>query len=139
MIDVSKLLHEIVTRRQVRTKIIKQHDAYQQLSLNSAASGGKTSDLVISFVRNDVMVFLDGKKYRCGGKLSSYFQDVVTRLHNIPRINNKLSPLNYSCDLEKLADEAVVGCPSTPREISKDYYANFDQYQFALHLTVEER
>ncbi|VDM58223.1 unnamed protein product [Angiostrongylus costaricensis] len=66
-----------------------------------------------------LQVLLDARGYICDGEYSEYFQDLVKRLHNKFRETRQLPPLSYSCELEKLAIAAVVGCQSMPPERSE--------------------
>uniref|UniRef100_A0A0K0D2D2 CASPASE_P10 domain-containing protein n=1 Tax=Angiostrongylus cantonensis TaxID=6313 RepID=A0A0K0D2D2_ANGCA len=85
-------------------------------------------ELIRDSIVNKINVLLDAKDYDCDGKRNGYFQDLVKRLHNIPRKADKLTHL-----VEKKAVTVVEGCSTTPPECPGTNYTNCELYYVAFY------
>ncbi|VDM59961.1 unnamed protein product [Angiostrongylus costaricensis] len=51
----------------------------------------------------------------CNARKDEAFRNYTVEFHNRIRKANGLKPMNRSCELERMADDAVIGCPVSAR------------------------
>uniref|UniRef100_A0A0K0DAD2 SCP domain-containing protein n=1 Tax=Angiostrongylus cantonensis TaxID=6313 RepID=A0A0K0DAD2_ANGCA len=90
-----------------------------------------TSCVLVAMLSTVVLLGAD-KNYSCGGEDAEYFQNLVKRLLNEIRKPSLLPPLNYSCDLEDLAIDAVEGCALKTPTSSEPNYTNIEHYLYPI-------